>query len=211
MDIKTLIPLDWQNQRVITSAQLAKVYGTTPARIKDNFHHAKKNFIEGEHYFKLSGEELKEFKESASEVLFSYRQADPSSFIKATSNLMLWTHKGCVRHCKMLNTPEAWKMFDELERVYFGVLNGELAEQTDDEPVDRTEISEILKRLAKLEAELDGTTEAYDAIIKEMQKNLSPAERAATLVALSLLMTPSPERQKIILTAANLIAGKNIF
>ena len=211
MDIKTLIPLDWQNQRVITSAQLAKVYGTTPARIKDNFHHAKKNFIEGEHYFKLSGEELKEFKESASEVLFSYRQADPSSFIKATSTLMLWTHKGCVRHCKMLNTPEAWKMFDELERVYFGVLNGELAEQTDDEPVDRTEISEILKRLAKLEAELDGTTEAYDAIIKEMQKNLSPAERAATLVALSLLMTPSPERQKIILTAANLIAGKNIF
>ena len=36
-----------------------------------------------------------------------------------TRTLYLWTYQGCVRHCKSINTPEAWKMFDELEKNYF--------------------------------------------------------------------------------------------
>lgn len=74
----------------------------------------------------------------------------------------------------------------------------------------QTQIADILKRLAKLESEFDGAAQAFDSLIAEMQKKLSPTERAAALAALSLLMPPT-ERNKILLHAANLIAGKNIF
>ena len=36
-----------------------------------------------------------------------------------TRTLYLWTYQGCVRHCKSINTSEAWEIFDKLEKFYF--------------------------------------------------------------------------------------------
>lgn len=36
-----------------------------------------------------------------------------------TRTLYLWTEQGAVRHCKSINTTEAWAMFDNLEENYF--------------------------------------------------------------------------------------------
>ena len=123
MDVQSIVPIIWQNQRVLTSVQLAGSYETTPNAIKENFRYAKKYFKEGVHYFKVTGEALRDLKEHFNDV----RNSDLVSPIPKMANcLYLWTYQGCVRHCKMLNTQQAWDMFNELERVYFGVIKGEV-------------------------------------------------------------------------------------
>lgn len=60
--LNNLIPVEWSNQRVLTTAQLAEVYECNPKNIKVNFGNAKEQFVEGVHYFKLTGEALRQFK-----------------------------------------------------------------------------------------------------------------------------------------------------
>ena len=57
-----LTVLEKNNQRVLTTKQLAEVYETLKNNIVQNFKRNSERFIEGKHYYKLIGEELKEFK-----------------------------------------------------------------------------------------------------------------------------------------------------
>ena len=38
-----------------------------------------------------------------------------------TRSLTLWTEKGAARHAKILDTDQAWDIFEQLEEVYFAV------------------------------------------------------------------------------------------
>lgn len=109
MDITNIIPVDWRDQRVLTSAQLAEAYECSVDQIKKNFSNNKNHFKEGIHYFKIAGELLEELR-----VKNIHLQISPMTRV-----LYLWTYQGCVRHCKSINTPKAWVMFDELEEHYF--------------------------------------------------------------------------------------------
>lgn len=100
----------WNGQTVITTAQLAEVYGATTNNIKDNFSRNKDRFTEGKHYILLTGQALKEFKNQA---------AESDLVAKNTSQLYLWTRRGASRHCKILGTDKAWEQFDYLEENYF--------------------------------------------------------------------------------------------
>lgn len=142
MNIKDLVPVDYSNQRVLTTAQLAEIYDTTPYRIRDNFHYAKEQFQEGVHYFKVTGEELRALKGKLSDVGNSYaatkesgrevRNSYSPSPIPKTANLaILWTHEGCVRHCKMLNTQKALERFAELECDYFQIVKVKIGDKPD--------------------------------------------------------------------------------
>ena len=111
MDIKEFIPIDWRDQRVITSAQLAEAYECSPKNISDNFNRAKDYFQEDVHYFCLTGMQLEQFR--------LYSEKIGLQISSKTRKLYLWTYQGCVRHCKMINTPKAWLMFDKLEKNYF--------------------------------------------------------------------------------------------
>ena len=110
MVIKDLVPVEWSSQRVLLTAQLAEAYKCSPKNISDNFNRAKEYFEEGVHYFCLTGTALEQFK-NCSEFF--------GTVGLRTRILYLWTYQGCVRHCKMINTPEAWKTFDDLEKLYF--------------------------------------------------------------------------------------------
>lgn len=101
--------IEWRGQRVITTAQLAEVYGTTAKNVSNNFTRNKDRFVEEKHYFVLQGEELKEFMRVSSE-----RGMAPN-----TSIAYLWTRRGASRHCKILGTDRAWEQFDYLEDNYF--------------------------------------------------------------------------------------------
>ena len=59
--MKELTVLENNNERVLTTKQLAEVYETKENNIKNNFNNNKDKFIEGKHYYKLTGEELKQF------------------------------------------------------------------------------------------------------------------------------------------------------
>lgn len=97
----------------MTTKTLAEAYGTEETNIKANFNNNKARFIEGKHYFQLTGDELKSFKRVVNEI------DDPS--IKFASILTLWTEKGAARHAKILDTDEAWEVYEQLEETYFRV------------------------------------------------------------------------------------------
>jgi len=51
---------------VITTEMMADFYGTESKNIQNNFLRNSKRFIEGKHFFKIIGQELKDFKISLS-------------------------------------------------------------------------------------------------------------------------------------------------
>lgn len=107
---KMQTPIEWSGQVVITTAQLAEVYGTTADNINSNFLKNKDRFNEGKHYITLVGEELRTFK---SNPTFG------GVVGKTAKQLYLWTRRGASRHCKILGTDKAWEQFDYLEDNYF--------------------------------------------------------------------------------------------
>lgn len=107
---KMQTPIEWDGQVVITTAQLADVYGASTDNIKDNFNRNKDRFVSGKHYILLTGNDLRQFKNQVAET---------DLVDKRTSQLYLWTRRGASRHCKILGTDKAWEQFDYLEDNYF--------------------------------------------------------------------------------------------
>ncbi|WP_418560516.1 phage antirepressor KilAC domain-containing protein [Longicatena caecimuris] len=105
--------IEYSNQRVLTTQQLAEVYETSAKNIQMNFANNKARFIEGKHYHILKGADLKEFKNNLPN--------DIGLVGNRASQLILWTEKGADRHCKILDTDKAWEQFDNLEDTYFKV------------------------------------------------------------------------------------------
>lgn len=103
--------IEKDNQRVLTTNQIAESFGTESKIINRNFQRNSDRYTQGKHYFALSGEELKEFKGS--------RQFDDS--LKFTSVLYLWTEKGAWLHAKSLNTDQAWDAYEMLVDDYYNV------------------------------------------------------------------------------------------
>lgn len=100
--------IEWQGVRVVTTETLAAGYGTTPIRIQQNYIRNEDRFVEGKHFFKISGDELKYFRLSFSE-----------SVNKHTTSLVLWTERGAARMSKIVDTDEAWSFFEKMEQAYF--------------------------------------------------------------------------------------------
>jgi hypothetical protein len=103
--------IDHNNQRVLTTAQLAEAYGTETKLISKNFERNEARYKEGKHYHALAGEELKRFKAS--------RQIDGN--LKFAPVMYLWTEKGAWLHAKSLNTDEAWNAYEMLVDDYYEV------------------------------------------------------------------------------------------
>lgn len=61
-------PIEYKGQRVITTEQMAKVYGTDGGNIRNNFSNHKGNFQPGKHYFLLTGGDLKAFKNDINNI-----------------------------------------------------------------------------------------------------------------------------------------------
>ena len=71
-----LVPIEVNNQRILTTQQLAEVYETDTNNIKNNFANHKSHLVEGEHYFLLKGEELKAFKREVNNIDFANTNAE---------------------------------------------------------------------------------------------------------------------------------------
>ncbi|EAA3588649.1 TPA: ORF6N domain-containing protein [Salmonella enterica] len=115
ISVETLSPITHNQIPVITTELLAQLYGTEPVRIRQNHHENKIRFVEGKHFFKVVGNDLKELR-----VALNYSQNPVSP--KARS-LILWTERGAARHAKMLETDQAWEVFEKLEDCYFSQKN----------------------------------------------------------------------------------------
>lgn len=109
---KNLQVVETNNQRVLTTAQIAEQYGTTADRISKNFSANKVRYTEGKHYYCLTGDDLKAFKDD----FLNSELVKPNA-----SSLYLWTEKGALLHAKSLNTDQAWQAYEVLVDTYFSV------------------------------------------------------------------------------------------
>ncbi|ACJ33023.1 ORF6N domain-containing protein [Anoxybacillus flavithermus] len=111
-----LTVIEQNGQRVLTTQQLAEAYGTDTERIRINFNRNKDRFVEGKHFFALTGQEKHEF-------INSY-QID-TTWLKAPV-FYIWTEKGAWLHAKSLNTDEAWEAYERLVDEYYTIKENAL-------------------------------------------------------------------------------------
>lgn len=78
-----------------------------------NYSRNADRFVEGKHFFKVTGKELANLR-----VSFSYLQISTK-----TRSLMLWTERGAANHAKMLETDQAWGYHEDLVEFYFTQRN----------------------------------------------------------------------------------------
>ena len=165
-------PIEWNGQVVITTAQLADVYGASTDNIKDNFNRNKDRFVSGKHYILLTGNDLRQFKNQVAET---------DLVDKRTSQLYLWTRRGASRHCKILGTDKAWEQFDYLEDNYFERKTQPKLPQTPMELLELhyeaikqvdSKVNNLEERFNDFEQNLPLLPEDADDVSKEVKKRV---------------------------------------
>lgn len=121
ISIETPEPVACENISVLTTELLAQLYGTETNNIKVNFTRNADRFVEGKHFFKLEGDELREMKHRVT-------QSNSVKIPRNVRSLILWTERGAARHAKMLETDQAWEVFERLEDCYFARTPAEPSE-----------------------------------------------------------------------------------
>ena len=69
------------------------------SRISENYVRNKDKFVEGKHYFRLTGQEVLDF--------YSYTPGVRRN--ESITVLYLWTERGAILHAKILKTDKAWQ------------------------------------------------------------------------------------------------------
>ncbi|WP_461206417.1 ORF6N domain-containing protein [Clostridium sp. DL1XJH146] len=143
-----LTKIEHKHKRVLTTEKLAESYGVTAKQIRNNYYRNQGRFKEGIHFFCLTGQALKDFKDATplSEVL------------QNVNSLYLWTLKGAFRHAKILNNDAAWYIYEHLEDSYF--IQNELI---------KDDLSPQLQHLINLEVQQNKMKVDLDRNIKETQ------------------------------------------
>ena len=161
--VQTLVT-EYKSVPVMSTEQLAGFYGSDPDNIKKNYSNNSTRFEEGKHFFKIEGDELKEFKNMVTDIHY---------VPKHTARLMLWTEKGAARHAKILDTDQAWNVFEQLEDSYFKakelIQNFDPMKALSDPNVLRGLLLGYSEKVTELETkveELSPSAQAYDRIAK---------------------------------------------
>ena len=143
--------VEYANQRILTTQQIAESYETDTAIISNNFNRNKERYTEGKHYYCPEGTELKTFKTN--------HQFDDSSI--RVNKLYLWTERGALLHAKSLNTDKAWEVYDHLVENYF--------KKADKIPQTLPEALRLAADLAEKNAELRAETDKQAQLIGELK------------------------------------------
>ena len=154
-------PIEKNGQRVLTTAQLAEAYGTTEKIISQNFNRNRERFIEGVHFYRLTGEALKKFK--------TVPQFEEQ--FKHTPAIYLWTERGALLHAKSLNTEKAWEVYEFLVDNYFHTrqmmasYNNTSIRTVENQKVMQKQINALEKKINVLEKKVDRIEKKSDDII----------------------------------------------
>lgn len=165
--------IDYQGQRVLTTAQLAESYGAESDRISKNFHENKERFREGKHFFKLTGDELLHFRNSEPQIEVS----------NMARILYLWTEKGAWMHAKSLNTDQAWEAYEMLVDDYYRVKQT-LPAMSPAEILAgvANQLVEQERRLALIESRVDRTEKQQEDIKEILALNPIDARKKVTAI-----------------------------
>ncbi|MDU1075700.1 MAG: ORF6N domain-containing protein [Clostridium sp.] len=169
-----LIPVEFENQRILTTKQLAEVYQTTEGNISNNFNNNIEHFERDKHYFLLQGEELRAFKRNSYDI----------GIAPNVNKLYLWTERGANRHCKILDTDKAWEQFDNLEETYFRVKENVKALNTSELSPELQMFNQMFKAIANNELEqkkLKADIERANEKVEQTKEEIKAMREAITL------------------------------
>ncbi|EPR10119.1 ORF6C domain-containing protein [Ruminiclostridium papyrosolvens] len=171
--MKELQVIEYHNQRILTTQQLAEFYETDIVRISQNYIRNMDKYQEGVHNFKLEGSELKKFK---TDYLID-------SALNASS-IMLWTEKGALLHAKSLNTDKAWEVYQELVDTYYRVK--ELSPYQSLSP-ELQAIFATDKKVQQLESKVNNLDEKVDNQITVSYNQANEIQKAVSNRVVELL------------------------
>ena len=86
-----IIKIEYAGNIVLTTEQLAQAYECDISNIQDNYRKNQSRFEEGIHFFKLDGDELKDFKSRLPE---NFRSAGNTSILRASKGNTISNWKG---------------------------------------------------------------------------------------------------------------------
>ncbi|HAN1338543.1 TPA: ORF6N domain-containing protein [Escherichia coli] len=98
---------------------MAQLYCTEINNIKVNYTRNSERFVEGKHFFKVVGDELKNLRVTLSNSQSLQPSLRGLQISPKARSLILWTERGAACHAKMLETDQAWDVFEKLEDCYF--------------------------------------------------------------------------------------------
>lgn len=136
----SLPPITYKGLPVVTTEMLAKAYGCPAKNIQDNFLNNRGRFTEGKHFYTLANGELKEFRAEICDPKFSGCKISPKA-----RNLTLWLERGAARHAKMLNTDQAWDVFEMLEETFFRAVKPQAKELAPSTTASRKTLEKLVK------------------------------------------------------------------
>lgn len=166
--------IEQNNQRVLTTAQLAESYGAEEKLVQQNFNNNKKRYKEGKHFILLQGEDLRTFK----------RDFENLAVAPNINKLYLWTEKGAWLHAKSLNTDQAWDAYEMLVDEYYNV------KQTQ---IDTSQLSPELQMFKQI----------FDSVARtqlkqqEQDKRLDAVEKKQDNIKEVLSLNPTEWKKKV--------------
>lgn len=109
----------------------------------------------------------------------------------------LWTERGAARHAKMLDTDQAWEVFERLEDAYFGATGDQATVETLI-PSEIQTLHEVIDRKASA-AGPALKPKAYGEIYARLQKKFLSAELRRIWIAAEALKDAIDESQRIVI------------
>ena len=188
--------VETNNQRVLTTAQIAEQYETTERRISENFNRNKERYTEGKHYYCLTGDILREFKNEYANCGFV-----PGAKVNA---FYLWTEKGALMLAKSLNTDKAWEAYECLVDTYFSVREqGQLSQRP-----DRTKALEVKEMNARVRMSNQFLKLAnIETTLSKDYKSILIAKAAEVLAGEAILPMPKSEQKMYTATEIGKMLG----
>lgn len=162
--------------RVLTTKQIANMYGTKPEIINNNFLRNKSKYVQEKHFIAVSGEEMR--------LLRTSHQIDGE--LKRVSRAYFWTEKGALLHAKSLNTDKAWEVYDYLVDFYFRAKSEQKAipaVHTEEPPKTAKEPYDIAPIFREIITYLP--LDALDVMEKSLRSGTSKAVKLAGMSVLA--------------------------
>ena len=155
--------IERDGKRVLMTSQIAEAFGTDTKIVNRNYQRNQDRFIQGKHFYALTGEALKQFK--------GERQNDAN--LKFASNLYLWTEEGAFMLAKSLNNDKAWEAYNLLVNQYFQMTKQLSKTPTANELSYNTErFMALEQRVKEIELQLQLVT-LHKGEQKRLQKAIS--------------------------------------
>ncbi len=157
--------IEYAQQRVLLTTQLAAAYGTSPKVISNNFNRNQAWFEEGFHYYTVEGENLRLFKENHEDL--------SETLIPSNANkLYLWTERGALLHAKSLQTDKAWAVYSRLVEYYFHTKESTQLATTQEPAPNSQIINELMAKITQQEEQIRVLTQRLDDTCQTLGANL---------------------------------------